>query len=107
MPILGTHFYQMSSAIFHHSLTPIQLAVFSYLVSCDDSREKCWPSMNTIAACCGRSKNAARSAVDVLAARGFIHKVASYSRNRYGRSRQSNNTYFTLSLPPLEQLPPH
>jgi len=106
MPLLGSHFYQMSNAIFHHGLTPIQFAVYSYLISCAGSRGKCWPSMNTIAACCGCSKNAARTAVDALAMRHFIRKVASYSTHR-GRGRQSNNTYFTLPLPPLEQLPPH
>ena len=99
--ILGTNFFQLNNAVFHYGLTPIQLAVYSYLVSCAGSKEKCWPGMKTIARHCGCSENAARGAVGVLAARHFISRVPTYQQGLAGRRRQTNNTYYILDLPEL------
>lgn len=85
--ILGGSFFQVSNMIFHYRLTPIQLAVYGYLVSCAGQKGKCWPAMKTIAACCGCSKDAARMAVDVLAKRGFIRKIPTYAEDTVGRTR--------------------
>ena len=50
LPALPTsNYFKLSNAIFRHSLTPIQLAVYSYLVCCAGQDEKCWPSIKTIA----------------------------------------------------------
>lgn len=103
--ILGEQFFKMSNVIFHYKLTPIQLTVYSYLVSCAGQKEYCWPGMKTIAASCGCSKNAARDAVAVLAARGFIRKVVQYRSSPAGKSRQTSNRYFILELPPLPKTP--
>ena len=102
MPIMGERFFQMSNAIFCYDLTPIQLAVYSYLKCCAGQKEKCWPSMKRIAACCGCSENAAREAVKVLHERRFIKKVITYRESRNGKRHQANNTYYILELPPLK-----
>lgn len=99
--ILGGRYFQISNAVFCFKLTPIQLAVYSYLVSCAGKREKCWPAMKTIAACCGCSKNAARAAVDELARQSFIRRVPTYMDDQHGRTRQTNNTYYILELPDM------
>ena len=99
--IPGEQFFKMSNAIFCHGLTPIQLAVYSCLVSCAGQKEKCWPSVRTIAACCGCSKNAARDAVSVLAERGFISRTKRRQEYANGRNRQTSNLYFILPMPPL------
>jgi hypothetical protein len=96
----------MSNAVFCYGLTPIQLAVYSYLVCRAGQNERCWPSMKTIAACCGCSKNAAREATKVLKERGFISKVNTYRSERTGLTRQTNNTYYILDLPPLPKPTP-
>jgi hypothetical protein len=62
--------------------------------------------MKTIAACCGCSKNAAREATKVLKDRGFISKVNTYRSERTGLTRQTNNTYYILELPPLPKPAP-
>jgi len=102
MPILGERFFQMSNAIFCYDLTPIQLAVYSYLKCCAGQKEKCWPGMKTIALYCGCSENAAREAIKVLHDRKFIKKVTTYRESRNGKRHQANNTYFILELPPLK-----
>ena len=102
MPIMGERFFQMSNAIFCYDLTPIQLAVYSYLKCCAGQKEKCWPGMKTIAFYCGCSENAAREAIKVLHERRFIKKVITYRESRNGKRHQANNTYFILELPPLK-----
>ena len=101
--ILGVKYFQLSNAVFCYWLTPIQLAVYSYLVSCAGQKGKCWPAMKTIAACCHCSKNAARDAVAELDKRGFIRRVETYKDEPNGKRRQANNTYYILQLPDLHQ----
>ncbi len=101
MNILGANYFRLSNAIFCYGLTPIQLAVYSYLVSCAGQKEKCWPAMKTIAACCGCSKNAARDAVAELDKRGFIYRTARYRDEPNGKTRQTSNNYYILELPNL------
>lgn len=100
--ILGGKYFQLSNAVFCYGLTPIQLAVYSYLVSCAGQKGKCWPAMKTIAACCHCSKNAARDAVAELDRRRFIRKVETYRDEPSGKTRQTNNTYYILDLPDLK-----
>ena len=66
MSILGERFFKLSNALFCYRLTPIQFTVYSFLVSSAGQKEKCWPSMKTIAASCGCSQNAAREAIKAL-----------------------------------------
>lgn len=106
MGILGERFFKMSNAIFCYELSPVQLAVYCYLVCCAGSKEKCWPAMKTIAACCGCSVNTARKAVDELEMRGFIRRVPTFSTDRRGQTRQTNNTYYILEMPPLRKSAP-
>lgn len=103
--ILGGRYFQLSNAVFCYGLTPIQLTVYSYLLSCAGQKDKCWPAMKTIAACCGCSKNAARDAVAELDRRGFIRKIATYKNELNGKVRQTNNTYYILELPNLQPRP--
>ena len=102
MPILGERFFQMSNAIFCYDLTPIQLAVYSYLKCCAGQKEKCWPGMKNIAACCNCSENSVRKAVKVLHERRFIKVVTTYRYSKNGKRHQANNTYYILDLPPLK-----
>jgi predicted DNA-binding transcriptional regulator len=99
--VLGEQFFKMRNAIFHYGLTPIQLATYSYLVSCAGQKRYCWPGMRTIAASCSCSKNAARDAVNELVRRKLIRKVECYKDYTNGKSRQTSNRYFILEPPPL------
>ena len=97
--ILGGSYYQIGNTVFCYGLTPIQIAVYSYLLSCAGQKGKCWPAMKTIAACCGCSKNAARDAVNELERRKFIRKTETFRDETNGKKRQVNNTYYILELP--------
>ncbi len=102
MAIPGEQYFRMSNAIFVYGLTPIQLSVYFYLCRCAGQRGSCWPSMQTIAGNCSCSKNAARAAVQKLDELGFIRTLATYD-DLDGMSRQTNNTYYILELPPLTE----
>ena len=104
MAFLGEQYFKMSNAIFVYGLTPIQLSVYFYLCRCAGQRGSCWPSMQTIAGNCSCSKNAARAAVQKLAALGFIRVLATYDELAGGGRRQTNNTYFILDLPPTPEV---
>ena len=99
--VLGERFYQMSNVIFQYKLTPIQFAVYNYLICCTGQKEKCWPAIKTIADRCNCSENSVRSAIKVLDERGFIRKVETFRMGSSGKSRQTNNTYFVLPLPDI------
>lgn len=101
MGILGERFFKLSNAMFCYHLTPIQFAVYSFLVSSAGQKMNCWPSMKTIAANCGCSEGAARDAIGVLERRGFIRRVSRYQDRPNGSVRQTSNAYFILDLPPL------
>lgn len=100
--ILKGNYYQMSNAIFFYDLTPTEFMVYSYLVCCAGEKEICWPSIHKIAVNCNCSENTARKAVASLAKQGFISKAATYEDWINGHSRQTNNTYYILDLPPVQ-----
>ena len=100
MSIIGERYFKMSNATFCYGLTPIQFSVYSYLRCCAGNKDKCWPSMKTIAANCNCSATAARSAIDELERCGFIARVATFE-DRNGIRRQTSNTYYIHDLPPL------
>ena len=101
MSILGERFFKLSNALFCYHLTPIQFTAYSFLVSSAGQKEKCWPSMKTIAASCNCSETAAREAIGVLEQRGFIRRVKRYQDRPNGSVRQTSNVYFILDAPPL------
>ena len=100
--VLGERFYQMSNAIFHYDLTLTEFMVYSYLVSCAGQKDVCWPSVHKIALNCNCSENTARKAIDALVKKRFVRRVATYEDWQDGRSRQTNNTYYILDLPPVQ-----
>ena len=100
--VLGERFYQMSNAIFHYDLTPAEFMVYNYLVSCAGQKGVCWPSIGKIAVNCNCSENTARKAIASLVKKRFIRKVTTYEDWEDGHSRQTNNTYYILDLPPVK-----
>ncbi len=99
--ILGERFFKLSNALFCYHLTPIQFTAYSFLVSSAGQKEKCWPSMKTIAANCNCSETAAREAVTALERRGFIRRVKRYQDRPNGSVRQTSNAYYIQEPPPL------
>ena len=100
--VLGERFYQMSNAIFYYDLTPTEFMVYNYLVCCAGRKGVCWPSIGKIAVNCNCSENTVRKAVTALVKKRFIRRVATYEDWQDGHSRQTNNTYYILDLPPVQ-----
>ena len=98
---MSTNFFQMSNDIFRYELTPNQLTVDCYLVSCAGQKGKCWPSVKTISKNCNITENTVRKCISTLVERGFIRKVHTTRYNRSGQSFQGNNNYYILNLPVL------
>ena len=99
--ILGERFFKLSNALFCYHLTPIQFTVYSFLVSSAGQKEKCWPSMKTIAANCHCSETAAREAIAALEQKGFIRRVKRFQDRPNGSVRQTSNAYYIQEQPPL------
>ena len=99
--ILGERFFKLSNALFCYHLTPIQFTVYSFLVSSAGQKEKCWPSMKTIAANCHCSETAAREAIAALEQKGFIRRVKRFQDRPNGSVRQTSNAYYIQEAPPL------
>ena len=100
--VLGECFYQMSNAIFFYDLTPTEFMVYSYLVCCAGKKDLRWPSVHRIAVNCNGSENTVRKAIASLVKKRFIRRVATYEDGEDGHSRQTNNTYYILNLPPVQ-----
>ena len=100
--VLGERFYQMSNAIFYYDLTPTEFMDYSYLVCVAGQKGVCWPSIGKIAVNCNCSENTVRKAIASLVKKRFIRRVATYEDWIEGHSRQTNNTYYILDLPPVK-----
>ena len=98
---MSTNFFQMSNDIFRYGLTPNELTVYCYLVSCAGQKDKCWPSVKTISKNCNITENTVRKCISVLVERGFIRRIHTTRYNRSGQSFQGNNNYYILDLPEL------
>ena len=92
----------MPHRIFQFRLTPVQLTVYSYLVSCTGQKEVCWPSYQTIANVCCISRNTAIRTIEALQRKRLIEKSRTTSRNINGRVRTSNNEYQINDLSAIE-----
>ena len=99
--ILGERFFKLSNTLFYFHLMPIKFTVYSFLVSSAGQKDKCWPSMKTIAANCHCSETAAREAIAVLERRGFIRRVKRYQDRPNGSVRQTSNAYYIQDQPPI------
>lgn len=88
--------FQMSTIIFHYGLTPYELAVYGYLVSCSGNRNACQAKIKTIASTCGCSESTARRALHGLQSKGFIDIKGNVQCLKSGGHRQTCNRYYLL-----------
>ena len=87
------NFFRLPNNIFDLGLTPIQFAIYAYLVSCAGNKGYCWPSMDRIARKIGAGKTAVQEHLNVLQQRKIISKS-----KRTTASGHQNNVYTLLSL---------
>ena len=77
-------------------LSPGELAVYSYLLFCEDrSTYQCWPSFKTIGKATGMSTNTVRKYVRILEDRGLITTEPTSVTTKDGQ-KQNGNLLFTV-----------
>lgn len=87
------NFFRLPNNIFGIGLSPIQFAIYAYLVSCAGSKGYCWPSIAKISRATGIGKTSVQEHLKVLQQRQMIAKG-----KRKTVSGHLNNAYTLLSL---------
>ena len=90
------NYFLVPNEVFLLGLSPGELAVYSYLLFCEDrSTYQCWPSFKTIGKATGMSTNTVRKYVRMLEDRGLITAEATSIIMKDGQKR-NGNLLFTI-----------
>ena len=90
------NYFPVPNEVFLLGLSPGELAVYSYLLFCEDrSTYQCWPSFKTIRKATGMSPNTVRKYVRMLEERGLITTEPTSITTRAGQKR-NGNLLFTI-----------
>ena len=90
------NYFPVPNEVFLLGLSPGELAVYSYLLFCEDrSTYQCWPSFKTIGKATGMSPNTVRKYVRMLGDRGLIITQPTSIIAKEGQKR-NGNLLFTI-----------
>ena len=90
------NYFPVPNEVFLLGLSPGELAVYSYLLFCEDrSTYRCWPSFKTIGKATGMSTNTVRKYVRILEDRGLITTEPTSIITKDGQKR-NGNLYFII-----------
>lgn len=90
-------YFQLPNEIFCAGLSPGELAVYAYLLRCEDRRTyQCWPSLRTIGNAVGMSANTARKHICALTDKGLIRTENTSIISKTGQKRNGNLRYTIL-----------
>lgn len=85
------NFFPVPNEVFLLGLSPGELAVYSYLLFCEDrSAYQCWPSFKTIGKATGMSTNTVHKYVRMLEDRGLIATEPTSIIMKDGQKRDGN-----------------
>lgn len=88
------NYFPLPKEIFLLSLKPGELAVYAYLLYCEDRNTyQCWPSYRTIGNAVKLSENTVRKCVSSLVERGLVTTEPTSIRMRDGRKRNGSLLY--------------
>ena len=87
------NFFRLPNNIFDIGLSPIQFAIYAYLVSCAGNKGYCWPSQAKISRATGIGKTSVQEHLKVLQQRQMIAKG-----KRKTAAGHLNNVYTLLDL---------
>ena len=92
-------FFTMPNEVFHLGLGHAALAVYAYLLCCEDRRtHQCHPSYKTISSAVGLAVNTVMKHVNKLAERKFITVERTTYMDANGMKWNGNNLYMILSI---------
>lgn len=96
------NYFPLPNEIFFLRLKPGELAVYAYLLYCEDRETyQCWPSYRTIGKAVGLSENTVRKCVSGLEARGLIVTEPTSIRTQDGRKRNGSLLY---TIRPIQEV---
>ena len=90
------NYFPVPNEVFLLGLSPGELAVYSYLLFCEDRNTyQCWPSFKTIGKATGMSINTVRKYIRMLEERGLITTEPTSVITKNGQKR-NGNLLFTI-----------
>ena len=93
------HYYLVPNEVFNLGLTSHEIAVYNYLLRCEDRRTyQCHPSYATIGKAVGMSNNTVRKYVQELEERGLIRTERTSIITRDGRKQNGSLLYTILPI---------
>lgn len=93
-PSTQGHYFSLPNAIFYLGLKPGELAVYAYLLFCEDrTTYQCYPSYSTIGRAIGMSKNTVQKYVGGLEEKKLITTEPTSVRTKEGQKRNGNLLY--------------
>ena len=94
----------MPNAIFRIGLNAGEIAVYTYLMYCEDRKTyQCYPSYTTIGEAVGMSKSTVKKHVDGLRNKGLIETQYTTVTTRDGRTHNGSLLYTILPIEPIEE----
>ena len=88
------NYFPLPNAIFSLNLCPGEIAVYSYLLHCEDRKTyQCHPSYKTIGRAVGMSTNTVQKYIFELAGKGFIEIEPTSVITKSGQKRNGSHRY--------------
>jgi len=87
-------YFPLPNVIFSLGLSPGEIAVYSYLLHCEDRKTyQCYPSYKTIGQAVGMSTNTVQKYIAALAEKGFINIESTSVITKSGQKRNGSHRY--------------
>lgn len=95
------NYFPLPNAIFSLNLSPGEIAVYSYLLYCEDRKTyQCYPSYKTIGRAVGMSINTVQKYISALGEKGF---VSIENTNVITKSGQKRNGTLRYTIHPIQE----
>ena len=96
------NYFPLPNAIFSLNLSPGEIAVYSYLLHCEDRKTyQCYPSYKTIGQAVGMSTNTVQKYIFELADKGFIEIEPTSVITKSGQKRNGSHRY---TIRPIQEV---
>ena len=96
------NYFPLPNAIFSLNLCPGEIAVYSYLLHCEDRKTyQCYPSYKTIGQAVGMSTNTVQKYIFELADKGFITIEPTSVITKSGQKRNGSHRY---TIRPIQEV---
>ena len=97
-------YFPLPKSIFHLDLCTGEIAVYAYLMYCEDRKTfQCHPSYTTIGNATGMSKNTVKKYVESLEQKGFIYTEPTKVKTKDGRTHNGSLLYTLQPIKPIEE----